>query len=236
MPSSLTSSISPRATFTNQYPAITQSDRPAPPVPSFSGALAVQNLLPMQLAAPRKATCLTMGCNSTRIRRDCNRRMCKAHCLESGGCTDPAHKRTKPITISYETPHAAPTLPIDSEVSAPLLLPTITLPAENLVGTQAPNSSDSTGPTNHDLLRSQLSKPPVLQHTHTEPSFSSHITQVFTMQMALEEQMRETSRQREATWFIFMLATPAPRARTKAARKRGVINLEDLIEISSDAE
>ena len=188
MPSSRTPSISPRSTLTNQFPAITQSDGPAPPVPSFFGAHAVPNLLPMQLAATQKATCLTMGCNSTRIRRDCNRRMCKAHCLESGGCTDPAHKRTQPTAIPYE----APAQPI--EVPAPLL-PIITPPAENLklVGARPPNSSNSIYPT-------KILKAPVLQPTHTEPTFSSHITQVFTMQMALEEQMREISRQREATW------------------------------------
>jgi hypothetical protein len=42
-----------------------------------------------------------------------------------------------------------------------------------------------------------LSRVPV--YAHTEPVFTSHISQVFTSQMAHEEQMRETNRQREAT-------------------------------------
>jgi len=193
LPSSRTPSISPRSTSTNQFLATTQFDGPAPPLPTVFVAHPAQNLLPMQLAAPRKATCLTMGCNSTRIRKDCGRRMCKAHCLEAGGCTDPAHKRTQPIAISY----GVPALPI--AVPAPRL-PITTHPATDLITTQLPNSSlNSTGPTNHDLLRSQLQTAPVSRPTHTEPSFASHITQVFTTQMALEEQMRETSRQREAT-------------------------------------
>jgi hypothetical protein len=36
-------------------------------------------------------------------------------------------------------------------------------------------------------------------HVHTEPAFASHISQVFTDQMAREEELRETSRQKEAT-------------------------------------
>lgn len=30
-----------------------------------------------------------------RIRKDCGRRMCKAHFCEAGGCTDPAHKGSR---------------------------------------------------------------------------------------------------------------------------------------------
>jgi len=48
---------------------------------------------------------------------------------------------------------------------------------------------------------SKDSQRPSAVHAHTEPVFTSHISQVFTSQMAREEQMRETSRQREATWL-----------------------------------
>jgi len=35
-------------------------------------------------------------------------------------------------------------------------------------------------------------------HALTEPAFASHMSQVFTSQMAREEELREISRQREA--------------------------------------
>jgi hypothetical protein len=42
--------------------------------------------------APSRISCSTLGCKSTRIRRDCGRRASKAHCLEAGGCQSPAHR------------------------------------------------------------------------------------------------------------------------------------------------
>ena len=42
-----------------------------------------------------------MGCNSTRIRKDYGRQMCKAHGREAGGCADPAHMVSQSIAISF---------------------------------------------------------------------------------------------------------------------------------------
>jgi uncharacterized protein (DUF305 family) len=39
----------------------------------------------------------------------------------------------------------------------------------------------------------------ILKHTSTEPTFASHMVDIHTTQIALEQKMRETGRQMEAT-------------------------------------
>jgi len=51
----------------------------------------------------------------------------------------------------------------------------------------------------------------------------------------VKQAVLSAGRTKAGCWIIFMSTTPAPRARTKAARKRGVVN-PDLIEILSDPE
>ncbi|KAF8957662.1 hypothetical protein BDZ97DRAFT_1924400 [Flammula alnicola] len=163
---SRTPSLSPRLGSTNQLPAVAQPGGPAPlsfyPAPGIGDAL----------VPPRKPTCLTVGCNSTRIRKDCGRRMCKAHCREAGGCADPAHKGSQSTAIPYMAAALPPATPI--------------FPAQSQVRMRPP--SPSLAPS---------SRVPV--HTRTEPAFASHMSPVYTAQMALEEQMRENNRQIEAT-------------------------------------
>jgi hypothetical protein len=199
LPGSRTPSVSPRLGSTSQLPAFTQPSGPGPlPFVLFPGTGGQQNLSSMPSAAPRKATCLMVGCNSTRIRKGCGRRMCKAHCRETpaGDCADPAHKMGQATATSFMAA-AAP-----STTSMPIF------PAPTYPTAAFPNASFTPASAiDPDLLQHQvqiapppfasLSRVPV--HAHTEPVFTSHISQVFTSQMAREEQMRETSRQREAT-------------------------------------
>lgn len=68
-----------------------------PPVvdPSLSLVPAANVVQIQATLAPSRISCVTLGCNSTRIRRDCSQRSCKAHCLagrqETSGCQSPAH-------------------------------------------------------------------------------------------------------------------------------------------------
>ena len=101
--------ISPRLGSTSHLQALRQSSESGPlPFVLFPGTGGQQGLLPTALIAPRNATCLMMGCNSTRIRKDCGRRMCKAYCCEAGGCADPAHKMLQATATSFVAP-APPT-------------------------------------------------------------------------------------------------------------------------------
>ena len=116
LPGSRTPSVSPpsRLGSTSQLPAFTHPSGPGPlPFVLFLGTGGQQNLLSMPSAAPRKATCLMVGCNSTRIRKGCGRRMCKAHCRETraGDCADPAHKMGQATATSFmaaATPSTTP--------------------------------------------------------------------------------------------------------------------------------
>lgn len=130
-------------------------------------------------------TCLTAGCNSTRIRKGCGRRMCKAHCREAGSigiCTDPAHKVSQPTMTAAVAPPTS-SFPVNA---GPLLLP--------LSMQQKPVEP------NHFESQRQLPVPPIASSSHrTGPTFSSHMTELYTAQMAREEQMREDRCQIEAT-------------------------------------
>ncbi|KAF8956528.1 hypothetical protein BDZ97DRAFT_1925426 [Flammula alnicola] len=189
---SRTPSLSPRLGSTNQLPAVAQPGGPAPlsfyPVPGIGDAL----------VPPRKPTCLTVGCNSTRIRKDCGRRMCKAHCREAGGCADPAHKGSQSTAIPYMAaapPPATPIFPVHTHLAT-----------ASLNGSSMPPSSiDPNLPQAQSQVRMRPPSPSLAPssrvpvHTRTEPAFTSHMSPVYTAQMALEEQMRENNRQMEAT-------------------------------------
>jgi len=123
--------------------------------------------------------------------------MCKAHCCEAqaGGCDDPTHKMGQATATSFVA------------AAAPSTTPMPIFPAPTYPTAAFPNASSTPASAiDPDLLQHQvqialppfasLSKGPV--HAHTEPVFTSHTSQVFTLQMAREEQMRETSQQREA--------------------------------------
>jgi hypothetical protein len=68
------------------------------------------NVVQMQATlAPSRISCATLGCKSTRIRRDCSRRSCKAHCLEAGRreaneCQSPAHRGSTTETVHRNHP------------------------------------------------------------------------------------------------------------------------------------
>ena len=182
LPGARTPSLSPRLGSTIQLP-----------VPAFTqpnGGL--QGLFPAPSVALRKSSCPVMGCNSTRIRKDCGRRMCKAHCREAGGCADPAHKVSQSNAISFMA--TAP------PIATPPTIPVPIHPAVVLVNkSSTPASSIDPNLFQHQVQTPFASSSRVPVHSQTEPVFTSHISQVFSLQMAREEQMREMNRQREAT-------------------------------------
>jgi len=84
---------------------------PGPPMPSLSphlipGPIFTNSSIPVLTQNPLTLVgtlppashifCKSTGCHSTRIRKGCDRWMCKAHCIEAGGCSQPPHKRSQP--------------------------------------------------------------------------------------------------------------------------------------------
>jgi hypothetical protein len=150
------------------------------------------------LVVPRKPNCVTKGCNSKRIRKGCGRRMCRAHCIEAGGCADPAHKGSDTSAMSY-TESAPPT-------TAPRPFAVETTPAlTTSTTTAASTSSQVIDPRLLCQSEIQIAIPPPApsstapMRTLNEPAFTSHMTDLYTTQRALEENMREAGRQMEAT-------------------------------------
>lgn len=161
-----------------------------PPSISASGIGSIQVNATMLIVAPHKPTCRAMGCNSKRIRKGCENRICKAHCLEADGCSDPAHKKSTTMAIPNMTPALYTAIPLSAT----------THPA-------APPLSTSPSHLDPRLRQSevQMASPPLassskaLVHTHSELAFASHMADIYTTQVALEEKMREAGRQMEAT-------------------------------------
>lgn len=175
---SRTPSLSPRLASTSQLPAVDQHGGPVL-LTSISDAAGAP-------PASQKQSCATMGCSSTRIRKGCGRRMCKAHCLEAGGCADPAHKALQSTTAPYTVAVPPPPTPI-----FPAHMNPIGVPRSTSAGFIEPNPPP--GP-----LTGAASSSCVPRNARTEPTFSSHMTELYTAQMAREEQLREDRRQAEA--------------------------------------
>lgn len=116
--------------------------------------------------------CRTLGCKSRRIRKDCRRRQCKKHCIEAGGCLSPPH------LVSKETACQDPI----STAPNPAIPP-----------------SSSTNPLlsqNHPQQQQKL--PPAMPATAAvQPIFSSHMSPIFTQQMAVEQELQAKRRTSE---------------------------------------
>ncbi|EDR05518.1 uncharacterized protein LACBIDRAFT_329483 [Laccaria bicolor S238N-H82] len=173
---SRTPSLSPHLASTSQLPAV---DQPVL-LTSISDAAGAP-------PASQKQSCITMGCSSTRIRKGCGRRMCKAHCLEAGGCANPAHKASQSTTAPYTVAVPPPPTPV-----FPVHMNPIGVPRSTPAGFIEPNPPQ--GP-----LNGAASSSCVPRNARTEPAFASHMTELYTAQMAREEQMTEDRRQVEAT-------------------------------------
>ncbi|KAF8807014.1 hypothetical protein BYT27DRAFT_7167355 [Phlegmacium glaucopus] len=183
LPGSRSPSLSPLLASNTQLPAFSGPEFLASSPTLRSQATHLSPSLP----APHKSTCPTLGCNSTRIRKGCGRRMCKAHCIEAGGCVDPAHKSSHPMSKSFMVAASPPT-PLPSVPAAP--------PSNTFSMNLDPRLYQSTVA----MAPPRLSPPSTTPiHTRMEPAFASHMSEIFSTQIALEETLREKGRQMEAT-------------------------------------
>jgi hypothetical protein len=190
-------SLSPRLVSTVQL------QFPGPmPTNSMLGAMEVPLTVAGTVPPVPRMFCKSTGCHSTCIRKGCNRWMCKAHCIEAGGCSQPPHKGLQPPQPSTSdnmlllppppspslqglsippTPHTTSALPslIDTmPVGAPLSQQIMIHPS---LGQQVPS-----------ILR-----PAPLATRHAGPAFSSHMSDIFTAQMADAQRQWEKNSQRD---------------------------------------
>ncbi len=117
------------------------------------------------------AACPISGCGKNRIAPDCERRWCRKHCSEAGGCICKTHR---PVTSLSSTPFITP--PVSS--ATPCLLPPLS---------QAP-SLPTLQPSSSQSLDAQ-----------PNPRYVSHMPPIFTEQWRREQELQELKRQQEAT-------------------------------------
>ncbi|KAF8806654.1 hypothetical protein BYT27DRAFT_7041765, partial [Phlegmacium glaucopus] len=143
--------------------------------------------------------CRMLGCNSTRIRQNCRRRMCKKHCREVGGCLEPPHFVSE-ATACQDLPSissSAPPPPVPLQLSQ-AQPPNLNIPTPATAPPLASNSLiDPTLCGTHLKLPPPSSARPV--HHQVEPVFASHMTPIFTQQWATEQELREKQRQYDAS-------------------------------------
>jgi hypothetical protein len=145
--------------------------------------------------APSRTTCATMGCKLTRIRRDCGRRSCKAHCLEAGArgspCPSPAHHGSTMEIVHHNYPLLAPALP-------PIALPSMTglAPPSNMFIMPPPPIQLQINPTLQATV-SQVSStlpPSSSLDACANPQFASHMSSIFMEQWAAQQRLQEEQR------------------------------------------
>ncbi|KIM40256.1 hypothetical protein M413DRAFT_446434 [Hebeloma cylindrosporum] len=180
------------------YRAPTSLCLPSPPsipiiVDPLVSVVPAANVVQVQpILGPSRISCITLGCKSTRIRRDCGRRSCKAHCLEAGGCQAPAHRGsttetmrrnhlTPPATLSSTTGLASP-----SNVVVVMPTPGIPLQIDPTLQATVPPQAPSAAPPSTSI------------DARANPQFASHMSSVFTEQWATEQRLREEQRERDS--------------------------------------
>lgn len=136
-------------------------------------------------APAAKALCNAIGCKSSRIRKDCSRQRCKAHCIEfGGGCFSPAHK----------SGHSVPTPIILQQMQpTPDVIPPSSLPIDPVLITASVPSNPS--PPAAATSSVSTSRAPA-------PVHASHMAPVFTEQWATEQRIREEHRKQAARRLI----------------------------------
>lgn len=160
------------------------------------------NVVPMQATlAPSRISCATLGCKSTRIRRDCSRRSCKAHCLEAGRreaneCQSPAHRGSTTETVHRNHPLLLLAPPSTALPSMKGLAP----PSNMFVMPPSPIQLQI-DPTLRATAPPQVtSVPPPFSSidARANPHFASHMSPIFTEQWATEQRLREEQRERDS--------------------------------------
>ena len=149
---------------------------PAVVDPSLSLVPAANVVQIQATLAPSRISCAVLGCKSTRIRRDCSRRSCKAHCLEAGrqeassSCQSPAHRVSTTETAHHW--HNLPLLPL-----APLHTALPSMPAlgpPNMFVTPPPSIPLQIDPTLQVSSALPSSSAPTLSSLRTCPRFSQN--------------------------------------------------------------
>jgi hypothetical protein len=166
------------------------------------------NSMPFALGGTAPPTsrifCKSTGCHSTRIRKGCDRRMCKAHCIEAGGCSQPPHKGSQPPqasasdNISLPPPPPPPSHHAFSISSAPHTAS----PSQLLMNMPTPAPLRLSQPVIVDpaLLGQQvpsIPRPPPFSTRHAGPAFSSHMSDIFTKQMVDAQRQWEKNGHRD---------------------------------------
>ncbi|KAF8952645.1 hypothetical protein BDZ97DRAFT_1681014 [Flammula alnicola] len=157
-----------------------------PSEPTFPGPPPLAASVPVPQAMGTK--CPIHTCGQSRIADDCQRRVCRKHCIEAGGCSSKKHK------VSTGAASAAPT--------APLALPSRPPPVPSLP------SASSTFFSQESLWSTPLSTPPPpstvelpLPETvdaRPDPRFSTHLRPIFTSLVAEQQELAHQQRKTDA--------------------------------------
>jgi len=161
------------------------------------------------LAPPsNKVACAALGCNSTRLRKDCCCWRCKTHCMELGvGCTSATHKPSTTLPPTQLMPLLTFQLQTVSD-PGPSLHSTLSHPLHPTRDTHFPSSaplatgSSSVHPTLSYPLHPTcdthfpLSVPPATGSS-SMPIHRSHMAPVLIEQRAVEQRLRAEKRSQD---------------------------------------
>ena len=181
-------------------------------IPTNSTAVTMNTPLPVPGTVPlvSRISCKSTGCRSTRIRKGCDRWMCKAHCIEAGGCSQPSHKGSQPPqTSASNSTLLPPPPPALQPLSIPPSLHT-TLSSPSLMDPASVTALLSQQIAIDPLLLGQgvpsIPRPPPLAIRNAGPAFSSHMSDIFTTQMVDAQRRWEKNSQRDVVRIVVQVA------------------------------
>ena len=181
------------------------------PGPMPTNSMPVTTKIPFTLVGTVPPTsrilCKSTGCHSTRIRKGCDRWMCKAHCIEAGGCSQPPHRGSEPQRLQASSSasdnillpplpppsHQALSIPLAPNMASPSTLLINTMPTPAPLSQQIRVDPALLGQHAHFIPR-----PAPFATRHAGPAFSSHMSDIFTEQMVDAQRQWERNSQRDA--------------------------------------
>lgn len=139
-------------------------------------------------APPGTPQCPTRGCGQTRIAPDCQRRLCRKHCVSNGGCTSKTHTGPRSATTRTGPPSLPPAAiqPGRVRVPTPPLLPTAASSHDGQTLTTSPPNANVQVSPDVDVLDAL-----------PNPRFRSHMPPIFTSQWKKEQELVEEKRRVE---------------------------------------
>ncbi|KAJ7588221.1 hypothetical protein C8J56DRAFT_941167 [Mycena floridula] len=140
-------------------------------LPGNPDAFSAITVVPLSFVPTSKPTCIFRGCGQTNLAGGCGRKMCKAHCRQTGGCSIRSHalnmvSAATTVRSQSDIPNPSHISPLAASIGSSSVIPSITM-----VQTTASESGN--------------------------PRYISHMTPLMSQQWSDEQRRRDEDREKQ---------------------------------------